>query len=126
MGIEQEKFDRGDSEKQYIERFDEKLGLLELLISAYKDAISAVQKFHRLPCIRLAENDFGIDPYSLLYWWSLKKTEPQKYRRQVTDLRLDGRYNVDDLETAVADYDRRRRAKRCRDLGLNVVDGYHH
>lgn len=123
MKTEREKFDRGDSEKQCTERSDEKLGLLELLISAVKDAIDAIQGFHQNPFIRLAENEFGIHPYSLLYWWSLKKIEPQKYKVQIIRLRLEGKYNVDNLETAVANYDRRRRARRCRDIGLNVVDG---
>ena len=78
MITEQEKLDKGNSGKQYLERSDEKLGLLELLISAIRDAINAAQNFHPHAFIRLAEkNEFGIHPYSLLYWWSLKETDLQ-------------------------------------------------
>ncbi|MEK7172059.1 MAG: hypothetical protein AAB739_04065 [Patescibacteria group bacterium] len=122
MITEQEKLDKGNSGKQYLERSDEKLGLLELLISAIRDAINAAQNFHPHAFIRLAEkNEFGIHPYSLLYWWSLKETDLQAYRRQITGLRLEGRYDVDNLEAAVEDHDQKRiELKRTR-LGLRII-----
>ncbi len=59
-----------------IHKQNEDLGFLKLLISVVKDAVDAVLDFHKP--FRLAENEFGMDPVTVLFWWSLKKNGAAK------------------------------------------------
>lgn len=101
-----------------IHKPNEDLGFLKLLVSVIKDAVDAVLNFHKP--FRLAENEFGVDPITVLFWWSLKKMEPRKYQKYITLLKLQGQSTYV-IEAVVADYDSKRTKLRCRKIGLRTV-----